>query len=95
MKINYGKNDIAKELSKQTGYSFLYSKKLINILIKSITDNISISDVNLKNFGVFKVISKNERIGRNPKTREEFIISSRKSLKFIPSKNFLKYINKF
>ena len=34
--------------------------------------------LNLKNFGSFKILKKKERLGRNPKTKEEFIISARK-----------------
>ena len=30
--------------------------------------------LNLKNIGTFKIINKKERIGRNPKTKEEFYI---------------------
>ena len=46
------------------------------------------SKLHLKNFGTFELIFKNERMGRNPKTKEEFIIKKRKSLKFTSSKNF-------
>ena len=36
---------------------------------------------------------KKERLGRNPKTREEFIISSRKSISFTISKKILNNLN--
>ena len=38
--------------------------------------------------------NKKERIGRNPKTMEDVIISERNVLKFKPSKMILDYINK-
>ena len=41
----------------------------------------------------FKLSKKNERIGRNPKTKEEFLISERKSIRFIVSKNLSKVLN--
>ena len=47
----------------------------------------------LKNIGTFKLSTKNERIGRNPKTKEEFLISKRKSIRFIVSKNLSKVLN--
>ena len=47
----------------------------------------------LKNIGTFKLSKKNERIGRNPKTKEEFLISKRKSIRFIVSKNLSKVLN--
>ena len=89
MKINYQKRDAAKYLSKKTGYSVSYSKKLINILILCLKKNICDGKLILKNFAIFETYEKKQRVGRNPKTKEEFIIKSRKSLKFKPSK----YIN--
>ena len=50
------------------------------------SENIKSGEFHLKNIGSFHVISKNKRVGRNPKTKEEFIISPRKTIKFIPSK---------
>ena len=48
---------------------------------------VSESDIELE------IISKNERIGRNPKTKEQFLIKKRKSISFISSKNLTKIIN--
>lgn len=76
------KIDIIKDLSNKTGFSKNFSKKLIDDLIKILTINIKEGDLNLKNIGTFKTIFKKERIGRNPKTKEEFKISARKSISF-------------
>ena len=92
-KIKIKKEDIIKELSNQTGYSNNFSKKLINDLLEIIIQNIQISDVKIKNIGTFKKIYKKERIGRNPKTREEHIITARNSIIFIPSKRIINYLN--
>ena len=53
------------------------------------------NDLVLKNIGTFKLSKKNERIGRNPKTKEEFLISKRKSIRFIVSKNLSKVLNTY
>ena len=95
MKINYGKKDIATDLSFKTGYSVNYSQKLINELLKVIIKNISYDNLILKNFGVFRIIEKKKRIGRNPKTKEEYVIPNKKTIKFIPSKNLTKFLNKY
>lgn len=42
--------------------------------------------VKLSSFGVFKVRSKRERIGRNPKTLSEATITARRVITFKPSK---------
>ena len=94
MKNNYQKKDLAKNLSNKLGYSVNFSYKLINDLIEAMASNIINSQLNLKNFGTFKLIKKNERLGRNPKTKETFIIKSRKIVKFSVSKKFLNELNK-
>ena len=93
MKINFKKKDIAKKLCDKTGFSFNYSQKLINDLLECFFQQIAISDLNFKNFGIFKVSKKKQRIGRNPKTKEEFIITSRKSIRFVPSKYLKLFLN--
>ena len=40
------------------------------------------SDLSINNIGSFKIKKKNERIGRNPKTKEEYIIKSRRVISF-------------
>ena len=85
-KNNLIKSDIIQNLSIKTGFSINYSKKIFSELIEIILNNIKEGNLNLKNIGSFKVISKRERLGRNPKTKEEFIISSRKSISFTTSK---------
>ncbi len=93
IKKNLNKIDISSNLSKEKGYSLLYSKKVINNLIEVLIDSIKESELAIKNIGNFKLIKKKQRIGRNPKTNEEFIISERQSISFKVSKNLIKKIN--
>ena len=97
-KNNLKKNDLIKNLSKKKGFSKLYSKKIIENLILTISSNIKKKSFNLKNIGTFRLIKKKERMGRNPKTKENAKISARKIVKFIPSdkiKDKRKKLNKF
>ena len=50
--------------------------------------------VKIANFGSFIVKKKKERVGRNPKTKEEVMITARKVVKFKPSKSLINKINK-
>tara|TARA_Y100000992_G_C21229803_1_gene474871 strand:- start:551 stop:838 length:288 start_codon:yes stop_codon:yes gene_type:complete len=90
---NYKKKDLIKDLSSYTGFPPNYSKKIINDLINILTKNIELGYLNIKNIGVFKIINKSERVGRNPKTKEKFIISARKAVRFIPSKKISEELN--
>ena len=94
-KINFTKNEFAEQLSKKTGLSNLYTKKLLNDFINIIIINISKTKYKIKNIGTFKVINKNSRVGRNPKTKKKFVINARKSISFIPSKKLLENLNQY
>ena len=86
---NLTKIDLINKLSIVTGYSKIFSGKLVNDLIEIILLNIKSDNFQLKNIGSFKLLSKKERIGRNPKTKEKFIITSRKQISFTPSKKII------
>ncbi len=90
---NCSKKNLSDFLSKKTGYSSLFSQKLVDDLIHVISENLLKNNITLKNFGVLKIIQKNERLGRNPKTKKTYIINKRKSLSFISSKSLLKTVN--
>ena len=90
---NYTKSDISKQITNKVGVSHRYSQQLTEDLLEIIKNIVKRKDLNIKNFGTFKILNKKERIGRNPKTKEEFLIKSRKSISFIASKNLLANIN--
>ena len=92
-KKNFNKDNLYKLLSEKTGFSLLLSKKIINDLIEVIIKEIKKENFNLVNLGKFKIIFKKDRLGRNPKTKQTFIINKRKSISFTASKNFSQFLN--
>ena len=92
-KGNLRRIDLAKIVSQKKGFPLIFSKKLIDNLIDVLIFSVSKNKLNLKNIGTFNIVKKNSRLGRNPKTRQEFIITARKSISFKPSKTLLKKIN--
>jgi len=90
---NFKKEDLIKILNSKTGFSSNFSKKVIDDLINILSLNIKFGYLNIKNLGAFKIINKKERIGRNPKTKEQFVITERKTISFIPSKKISKELN--
>ncbi len=93
LRNNFRKIDLINNLSRELGFSSNYSKRIINELIVIIIQNIKKGDLILKNLGTFKIRKKKERVGRNPKTKEKFIISERNSVIFIPSKKIIDKLN--
>jgi integration host factor subunit alpha len=94
MITNTKKIDLIKNLSKKNGFSISFSKKLIEDFILILKYNIKSKNLNLKNLGTFKLIKKKKRIGRNPKTKKNYIITARKSLSFSASEQLLKNIDR-
>jgi nucleoid DNA-binding protein len=87
------KKDISKKINSKIGLSALYANQLTDDLIFILKKLIKVEETNIKNFGTFKIINKNERIGRNPKNKKTYKITARKSLSFSISKNFNNKMN--
>ena len=94
-KINLKKIDIIKNLSNKTGLSISLSKKLLDDLIGSFYYVLKKENLIIKNIGVFKKKNKKERLGRNPKTKTEFVINKRISISFKTSKKLQTNLNKY
>ena len=94
MRINLTKKDLVNLIYMQIGFS----KQISEILIDEFFNLIIINPqkekkIKISNFGTFTVREKKKRIGRNPRTKEEKIISARNVVLFKPSKDFKNFIN--
>ena len=94
MRVNLTKKDLVNLVYMQLGFSKQISENLIEDFLFTIISNIkSEKKLKLSKFGTFSIRQKKSRIGRNPKTRETKIISSREVVLFKPSKEFKDFIN--
>ena len=94
MRINLTKKDLVNLVYMQLGFSKLISENLIEDFLSTIVSNIkNEKKLKLSKFGTFSIRKKKSRIGRNPKTKESKIISSRDVVLFKPSKEFKEFIN--
>ena len=78
-----------KRLAYQKGMPNFF-ETFIEVLMNSLKQK---NDVKIVNFGIFKVKEKKERIGRNPKTKVEVLITKRNVVKFKASEFLLNTIN--
>ena len=94
MRINLTKKEIINSIYMQLGFSKKVCENLLedffSILIEELIQN---KKVKISNFGTFILRYKKSRLGRNPKTKEEYNITSRNVVTFKASKVILKYIN--
>ena len=94
MRINLTKKDLVNVVYMQLGFSKQISENLIDDFLSTIVLNIKVEKkLKLSKFGTFTIREKKSRVGRNPKTKEEKMISSRDVVLFKPSKEFKNYIN--
>ena len=94
MRINLTKKDLVNTVYMQIGFSKQISENLIDDFFQIIVENLSKErSLKLSNFGTFSIRQKKSRVGRNPKTKKETIISKRNVVLFKPSKFFKDYVN--
>ena len=94
MRINLTKKDLINQVYMQIGFSKQISENLIEEFFYLIVENLKKEKIiKLSKFGTFSIRSKKPRVGRNPKTKEEKIISKRNVVLFKPSKEFKKFVN--
>ena len=94
MRQNLTKKDIINSIYMQLGFS----KNLIENILDDVFDVILNSlknngKVKITNFGTFILRHKKSRMGRNPKTKKQALISERNVILFKPSKILKNKIN--
>jgi len=86
--------DLAEAVSQKMDLPRNESQELVELVIGEICNSLEHGNpVKLSSFGSFGLREKNERIGRNPKTGEEKVISPRRVLVFRASNVMKSRIN--
>ena len=94
MRINLTKKDLVNLIYMQVGFSKQISENLINDFFQMLIDNLkNEKSLKISKFGTFSIRKKKSRLGRNPKTKKETIISERNVVLFKASKEFKDFIN--
>ena len=82
-KQNISRDEIAQAMQNEFGFNRKQCLDIVNdiidIIIKGLQND---NKVKIHNFGTFKMNNKKSRLGRNPKTKEEYNISSRNVINF-------------
>ena len=95
LKKNFTRKDLSNKIYKNLGFSKKFCSSIVDNFFEILTaELIQSNKIKISSFGTFKVTDKNERIGRNPKTKVETKITSRKVVKFKPSLFIKKRLNK-
>ena len=86
--------DIVDAIYREVGLSYSESSQRFETVIDAISAAlVKDGEVKLSGFGTFSVRSKKARIGRNPKTGKEAVITPRRVISFYPSKILKEMVN--
>jgi len=86
VKKNFTRKDLSNKIYQNLGFSKNLSSKIVDNFFETLISGIIKSNkIKISSFGTFSVLNKKERMGRNPKTKVEAKIFSRRVVKFIPS----------
>lgn len=87
------KKDLIEKISKKVGLTKKAATESVDTVLSSIKDALSKGDkVVLTGFGTFKIRSRSQRKGRNPKTGQQIQIPSHKLPGFTAGKGLKKAV---
>ena len=91
---NVNRKTLTNVIYKNIGFSRIISENIVNDIFYIIMSGFKRDEeVKITSFGTFLKKRKNERIGRNPRTKEKKIITSRNVVTFKASNFFKNKIN--
>ena len=88
--MGLGKKDIASNISTKADLSLKESLEILDIFLDILKNH---KNIQISNFGSFLFVNTPKRIGRNPKTKEEYEIKARKKLSFKASNKIKSLLN--
>ena len=95
VKKNFTRKDLSNKIYQNLGFSKNISSKIVDDFFEAfMTEIVKLNKIKISSFGTFSVLNKKERVGRNPKTKIEAKIFSRKVVKFKPSLLLKKKLNR-
>ena len=90
--MGFGKKDIVKNISSKALFSSTTSNLFLNAFLDLIKEN-KRKKIKISKFGTYYLHKSPARIGRNPKTKEEFKIPTSEKLAFKASNKVKSTLN--
>lgn len=87
------KKNIVKRISEDLSINSKDSKKLFEKLLNIIKNEVNKNEVKISKFGTFYMKKTLQRVGRNPKTKESYIIYPALKISFRASKKIKEVLN--
>ena len=88
------KKDLSAIIKKELNLSVDISDSLVDEFFQVIKKTlVSKKNIKLSGFGTFEIFKTKERMGRNPKTMEEFEIPAQNKVRFSPTSKAKYFLN--
>jgi nucleoid DNA-binding protein len=91
--MSFNKTDIVKNISKKSLVSHRDAKNILESFLSLIKNKSRSRTVKLSGFGSFSFKKTPKRFGRNPKTKDSYIIPELNKLNFKPSNKVKENLN--
>ena len=89
------RSDFADRLRERFGFTSADAYKMVDVVFDEIHDAlVNGEEVKFAGLGTFKILEKNARMGRNPKTGESALITARRVVAFRPGNEFRERVAK-
>ena len=91
--MNFSKADIVKNISRKSLVSTGDARDILESFLSLIKNKSKLTSVKLSSFGSFSFKKTPKRVGRNPKTKDSYIIPELNKLNFKPSNTTKEKLN--
>jgi integration host factor subunit alpha len=91
--MNVSKDDIVKNISKESLVSAGDARNILESFLALIKNKSKLTSVKLSSFGSFSFKKTPKRFGRNPNTKDSYIIPAMNKLNFRPSNKIKENLN--
>ena len=91
--MNFSKTNIIKNISKKSVVSSVAATSILESFLLLIKNKSKLRSVKLSGFGSFIFKKTPKRLGRNPKTKDSYIIAELNKLNFKPSNKIKEKLN--
>jgi nucleoid DNA-binding protein len=91
--MNFSKADIVKNINKKSLVSAGDARNILESFLSLIKNKSKLTSVKLSSFGSFSFKKTPKRLGRNPNTKDSYIIPELNKLNFKPSNKIKENLN--
>jgi nucleoid DNA-binding protein len=88
------KKDLVREVALRTGYDAATIKHIVQVILDAMCEGLAQDgNIEIRNFGIFKVKQTAARQARNPKTSEIIMVPPKRHIHFKPGQEMRQRIN--